>query len=219
MVDPLAARTNQLRHIEAKTGQRFAQLCALITTSGLAEVGEQLMAAIAALGAFEIAPKKSDVCLRRKKQFAMLRPATKDQLELGLNHRALPPSPRLKTQPPASMCQYTVQLGHPAEIDAEWPECAVHLRLRAEGLCAGRLLRTFNLGGKLARAAVGLAGALARGVRWSCFPAAARGGVPRSLALMPISRPFAVMRDGAAAYCITFDSASIENGHLPIGNS
>lgn len=58
MVDPLAARANQLRHIEAKTGQRFAQLCALITTSGLAEVGEQLMAAIAALGAFEIAPKK-----------------------------------------------------------------------------------------------------------------------------------------------------------------
>ena len=63
MVDPLAARANQLRHIEAKTGQRFAQLCALITTSGLAEVGEQLMAAIAALGAFEIAPKKKKRCL------------------------------------------------------------------------------------------------------------------------------------------------------------
>ena len=49
----------------------------------------------------------------------MLRPATKDQLELGLNHRALPPSPRLKTQPPASMCQYTLRLGQPAEIDAD----------------------------------------------------------------------------------------------------
>ena len=102
MADPLAARAQQLRNIEAKTGQSFA-----------------LMAAIAALGAFEIAPKKSYVSLRRKKQFAMLGPATKDQLELGLNHRALPPSTRLKTQPPASMCQYAVRLGHPAEIDTE----------------------------------------------------------------------------------------------------
>ena len=129
MADPLAARAQQLRNIEAKTGQNFAQLCALITTSGLAKVGEQrsllmqtlglsygdantlalmakdaaqapppadagpldaiytgakaglrplheqLMTAIAALGAFEIAPKKSYISLRRKKQFAMLGPA------------------------------------------------------------------------------------------------------------------------------------------------
>ena len=173
MADPQAARANQLRNIEAKTGQTFAQLCTLITASGLAKVGEQrtmlmqtlglsygdantlalmakdaaqapppagadpldaiysgakaglrplhdqLMAEISQLGAFELAPKKSYVSLRRKKQFAMLGPANKDQLELGLNHKALPPSPRLKTQPPASMCQYTVRLGQPAEIDAE----------------------------------------------------------------------------------------------------
>ncbi len=173
MADPLAARANQLRNIEARTGQSFAQLCALITASGLVKVGEQrsllmqalglsygdantlaqmakdaasapppadadpldaiyigaktalrplhdqLMAAIAELGAFEIAPKKSCVSLRRTKQFAMLGPATKDQLELGLNIKALPPSPRLKTQPPASMCQYSLRLGHSAEIDAE----------------------------------------------------------------------------------------------------
>ena len=79
----------------------------------------QLMAAIGNLGAFEIAPKKSYVSLRRKQQFAMLGPATLAQLELGLNIKALPPSPRLKTQPPASMCQYTVRVGSPAEIDAE----------------------------------------------------------------------------------------------------
>ena len=87
--------------------------------AALRPLHHQLMAAIAELGAFEIAPKKSYVSLRRKKQFAMLGPATKDQLELGLNHKALPPSPRLKTQPPASMCQYTVRLGSPDEIDAE----------------------------------------------------------------------------------------------------
>ncbi len=173
MADPLAARAKQLRNIEAKTGQTFAQLCALISSSGPAKVGEQrtilmqalglsygdantlalmaqqatqaappadtdpldaiyagaksalrplharLMAEIGKLGAFEIAPKKSYVSLRRKKQFAMLGPATKDQLELGLNSKALPPSPRLRTQPPASMCPYTVRLGQAAEIDAE----------------------------------------------------------------------------------------------------
>ena len=87
--------------------------------AGLRPLHEQLVAAIAALGAIESAPRKSYVSLRRKKQFAMLGPATKDQLELGLNHKALPPSPRLKTQPLASMCQYAVRLGHPAEIDTE----------------------------------------------------------------------------------------------------
>ena len=87
--------------------------------TALRPLHDQLMADIAELGAIEIAPKKSYVSLRRKKQFAMLGPATKDQLELGLNIKALPPSPRLKTQSPASMCQYTLRLGHPAEVDAE----------------------------------------------------------------------------------------------------
>ena len=87
--------------------------------AGLRPLHEAVMNVIHGFGTFEVAPKKSYVSLRRKKQFAMLGPANKDQLELGLNHKALPPSPRLKTQPPASMCQYTVRLGQPAEIDAE----------------------------------------------------------------------------------------------------
>jgi hypothetical protein len=85
----------------------------------LRKLHERLMAQIARLGAHELAPKKSYVSLRRKKQFAMLGPATKDTIELGLNARSLPPSPRLKTMPPASMCQYTVRIGRPEEIDAE----------------------------------------------------------------------------------------------------
>ena len=39
MADPLAARAQQLRNIEAQTGQSFAQLCALIIASGLDKVG------------------------------------------------------------------------------------------------------------------------------------------------------------------------------------
>ena len=80
---------------------------------------EQLMAEIAKLGDFEIAPKKSYVSLRRKKQFAMLGPATKDALELGLNAKELAPAPRLKAMPPGGMCPYAVRLGTSAEIDAE----------------------------------------------------------------------------------------------------
>jgi Domain of unknown function (DUF5655) len=67
--------------------------------------------------------KKNYISMRRKKQFAMLGPATKTQIELGLNVKSLPGSPhgsaRLKALPPGGMCQYSVRLSEPAEIDAE----------------------------------------------------------------------------------------------------
>jgi hypothetical protein len=79
---------------------------------------ESVIAAFAAFGPFEIAPKKGYVSLRRKKQFAMLGPATKDQLELGLNAKDLPADPRLKVLPPGGMCACAVRFGTPAEVDA-----------------------------------------------------------------------------------------------------
>jgi hypothetical protein len=51
----------------------------------LRTIHERLPIAISKLGPFEVAPKKGYVSLRRKKQFATLGPATKDQIELGLN--------------------------------------------------------------------------------------------------------------------------------------
>ncbi len=80
---------------------------------------EALMARIAALGTFETAPKKGYVSLRRKKQFAMLGPATKEAIELGLNAKGLAPAARLKALPPGGMCAYAVRLGAADEIDAE----------------------------------------------------------------------------------------------------
>ena len=87
--------------------------------AALRPLHEQVIARFEALGPFEIAPKKAYVSLRRKKQFAMLGPATKEQIELGLNAKDLPPSARLKALPPGGMCQYSVRLSQPGEIDAE----------------------------------------------------------------------------------------------------
>ena len=84
----------------------------------LRPVHEAAIAAFHGFGAFELAPKKAYVSLRRKKQFAMLGPATKDQLELGLNVKDLPAHPRLKALPAGGMCNYSLRLGHAAEIDA-----------------------------------------------------------------------------------------------------
>jgi len=80
---------------------------------------ERLSAAIDEIGPHEKAPKKAYISLRRSKQFAMLGPATKDAIELGLNAKALAASARLKAMPPGGMCQYSVRISTPAEIDAE----------------------------------------------------------------------------------------------------
>jgi predicted transport protein len=78
---------------------------------------EKLQATIDALGPHERAPKKTYISLRRSKQFAMLGPATKDALELGLNIKNLPAHPRLKAQPAGKMCHYSVRLSSEADID------------------------------------------------------------------------------------------------------
>ncbi len=72
-----------------------------------------------AFGAYEEAPKKTYVSLRRKKQFAMVGPATKDAIEIGLNAKTLPVHPRLKVLPPGGMCQATTRISKLEDVDAE----------------------------------------------------------------------------------------------------
>ena len=79
---------------------------------------DAVMKVVQAMGEFEAAPKKSYISLRRKKQFAMVGPATKDSVEIGLNAKDLPPHERLKVQPPGSMCNATTRIGSAGEIDA-----------------------------------------------------------------------------------------------------
>jgi hypothetical protein len=51
----------------------------------LRPIHDQVMGAIAKFGTFEIAPKKTYFSPRRRKQFAMIGPATQTRVEVGLN--------------------------------------------------------------------------------------------------------------------------------------
>jgi len=63
----------------------------------------------------EVAPKKATVSLRRKKQFALLTPATKDRIDLGLNLPGAPGTERLLAT--GGMCTHKVAVRAAAEVD------------------------------------------------------------------------------------------------------
>lgn len=80
---------------------------------------ETVLGMIGKFGPFDEAPKKSYVSLRRKKQFAMVGPATKDLIAIGINARQLNTTTRLKATPPGGMCQYEVRIGSAEDLDKE----------------------------------------------------------------------------------------------------
>ncbi|MCB1576792.1 MAG: hypothetical protein KDI81_05440, partial [Xanthomonadales bacterium] len=80
---------------------------------------DALIAKIDGFGDYEIAPKKGYVSLRRKKQFAMIGPATQSRVDVGLNMKGVTPTARLVAEAPGKMCNYKVALSNPKEVDAE----------------------------------------------------------------------------------------------------
>ncbi len=87
--------------------------------AALRPVHDTLLEAMRGFGEFEAAPKKTYVSYRRKKQFAMIGPATNTRVEVGLNAKGLPASERLAPLPAGQMCNYKVRIGDPSEVDAE----------------------------------------------------------------------------------------------------
>jgi len=70
-------------------------------------------------GDVEISPKKTSVAFRRSKNFAVVTPATKSRIDLGLNLKGMPGAGRLLAEKPGSMCTHKVQLEATADFDDE----------------------------------------------------------------------------------------------------
>ena len=87
--------------------------------AALRPVHDSLLTHLYQLGTFEIAPKQKYVSYRRKRQFAMIGPATNTRVEVGLNIKELPSSPRLEKLPAGQMCNYRVKLTDSTQVDSE----------------------------------------------------------------------------------------------------
>jgi len=71
-------------------------------------------------GDVEIAPKNAYVSLRRKKQFAILLPATKTRFEIGINLKGQEPKGKLEAiSIPNAMCSHRINLAEIKDIDEE----------------------------------------------------------------------------------------------------
>jgi hypothetical protein len=122
---------NALTHYALKSdGERAAEVKGLTddgvvaeiysgAKAGLRPIHDALMAAIETFGPFEILPKKGYVSLRRKKQFAMIGPATNTRVEIGLNIKELGDDDRLAVVPAGGMCSYKVKVSQASEVDDE----------------------------------------------------------------------------------------------------
>jgi hypothetical protein len=84
--------------------------------AALRPIHDAIMELIAPLGDFDVAPKKGYISLRRKKQFAMLGPATNTRVELGINGKDLGDFDWLLPQPAGGMCHYKIKLSALADI-------------------------------------------------------------------------------------------------------
>jgi predicted transport protein len=87
----------------------------------LLPIYEKLLTFIKNLGDdIEVKPKKSTVSLVRNKQFALIKPATKTRIDLGLKIKEKPTTERLEDSGPfGSMCTHRVRVSKPDEVDQE----------------------------------------------------------------------------------------------------
>lgn len=88
------------------------------TKKALKPLYEEILAFAQGLGAdVEVAPKKTSVSLRRKKQFALITPATKTRIDLGVALKGDEPTGRLEAY--NAMCSHRIRLETSDDFDIE----------------------------------------------------------------------------------------------------
>lgn len=82
---------------------------------------EKLLSIIKEFGPdITITPKKTSVSIIRKRQFVLIKPATKSRIDLGLKLKDKPTTSRLENSGPfGTMCTHRVKLNSIDEIDTE----------------------------------------------------------------------------------------------------
>lgn len=87
----------------------------------LLPIYEKLLSVVKDFGAdVKVTPKKTSVSIIRKKQFALIKPATKTRIDLGLKIKDKPTTDRLENSGPfGSMCTHRVKLSDIDQIDDE----------------------------------------------------------------------------------------------------
>lgn len=88
---------------------------------GLRPIYDSLLKEINKLGKdITVTPKKGSVSIIRKKQFTLIKPATKTRIDLGIKIKDKPTTERLENSGPfGTMCTHRVKLTDATEIDAE----------------------------------------------------------------------------------------------------
>ena len=71
-------------------------------------------------GDITVTPKKTSVSIIRKRQFALIKPATKTRIDLGLKIKDKPTTDRLENSGPfGTMCTHRVRLESADQVDAQ----------------------------------------------------------------------------------------------------
>lgn len=88
---------------------------------GLKPIYDGLITFVSSLGNdVTITPKKGSVSIIRKRQFILIKPATKTRMDLGFKLKDKPTTNRLENSGPfGTMCTHRVRLTSASEIDAE----------------------------------------------------------------------------------------------------
>lgn len=89
--------------------------------AGMRPIYDTIVAAVRGFGGdIELSPKKGYVSLRRKKQFAIAQPSTKDRFDLGLNLKGEPATVRLEASGSWNvMVSHRVRIADASEVDTE----------------------------------------------------------------------------------------------------